>query len=182
MDLLSVPIRCSGRGGVLQRLSPDQSAPSRIDDKVPPHRAEMDKHSRLRLFFRRRPHHRPRANSIRPHILPRPNPQMAIRKNKLPPRTNPIPRPRKHIILHNSSSTRLTSARQHPIAPDFPDEVLQKYVLAERWGKKPCIRRQFPIKPHRKRHFLPVQGDFDKIIDIERTELCSFERLNGNVS
>ena len=38
--------------------------------------------------------------------------------------------------------------------------------------KKPCIRRQFSIKPPRKRKSLTVQGDFDKIIDVRRTELC----------
>jgi hypothetical protein len=33
----------------------------------------------------------------------------------------------------------------------------------------PC---QFSIKPYRKRKSLTVQGDFYKIIDVGRTELC----------
>ena len=37
---------------------------------------------------------------------------------------------------------------------------------------KPCFRRQFSIKPNSKRKSLKVQGDFYKIIDVRRTELC----------
>jgi len=51
--------------------------------------------------------------------------------------------------------------------------VCAKVGIGRKVGyKKPCIRRQFSIKPHRKRKSLTVHGDFDKIIDIERTELC----------
>jgi hypothetical protein len=40
---------------------------------------------------------------------------------------------------------------------------------------------QFPVKSHRKRKSLTVQGDFYKIIDVGRTELCFLSILMGNV-
>jgi len=38
--------------------------------------------------------------------------------------------------------------------------------------KKACIRRQFSIKLPRERNSLTVQGDFDKIVDTNRSKLC----------
>jgi hypothetical protein len=49
---------------------------------------------------------------------------------------------------------------------------VQKQVLKDEVGQKNMHSFQFPIKPPRKRKTLTVQGDFCKIIDIGRTELC----------
>ena len=48
----------------------------------------------------------------------------------------------------------------------------QKQGLEERWGFKKVFSCKFLTNLSRKRNFLTVQGDFDKIINVERTELC----------
>ena len=51
--------------------------------------------------------------------------------------------------------------------------VCAKTGIGRRTGhKKSGIRRQFPITPPRKRKSLTVQGDYNKIIDLGRSELC----------
>ncbi|GAG51547.1 unnamed protein product [marine sediment metagenome] len=51
-------------------------------------------------------------------------------------------------------------------------EAYTKTGILSSPGSKNLVFRRNLKKLPQKRKFLTVQGDFDKIIDIERTELC----------
>ena len=59
---------------------------------------------------------------------------------------------------------------------------LKKRVLEEKRGIKTVVSYNFSLKLSRKRKFLTIQGDFCKIIDVGRTELCFLTVEMGNPS